>query len=93
MKNSMAMVAAVVILFLVISCGGGKPVPAKYQGNWVGDNGTTIYTPPRRGRGRSSRTPSCAGRCARAEPSRATSRATRRSRRPPTRRRPTTRPG
>lgn len=32
-----------ILLVVVIGCGGGKPVPEKYQGNWVGDNGTTIY--------------------------------------------------
>ena len=33
-------------LFLVLACGGGKPVPVKYQGNWVGANGTTINLHP-----------------------------------------------
>lgn len=32
-------------LFLVLAC-GGKPVPVKYQGDWVGANGTTIYLHP-----------------------------------------------
>ena len=32
-----------ILLAIVIGCGGGKPVPQNYQGNWVGDNGTTIY--------------------------------------------------
>lgn len=31
------------ILFIALSCGGGKPAPAKYQGDWVGENGTTLY--------------------------------------------------
>lgn len=43
MKNSMSVVALAMVLLLVFACGGGKPVPAKYQGNWVGDNGATIY--------------------------------------------------
>lgn len=43
MKNSVSIGLVGLIFLLVISCGGGKPVPAKYQGNWVGDNGTTIY--------------------------------------------------
>lgn len=43
MKNTMALTAFAVILFAVLACGGGKPVPVKYQGNWVGDDGTTIY--------------------------------------------------
>jgi hypothetical protein len=30
-------------LLFVSSCGGGKPVPTKYQGDWVGTNGTTLY--------------------------------------------------
>ena len=43
MKNLISVLSVSFILLLVISCGGGKPAPAKYQGNWVGDNGTTIY--------------------------------------------------
>lgn len=35
---------AYLILFVaVIGCGGGKPAPVKFQGDWVGENGTTIY--------------------------------------------------
>lgn len=30
-------------LSLVIACGGGTPAPPKYQGNWVGDDGSTLY--------------------------------------------------
>lgn len=30
-------------LVLVLGCGGGNPVPVKYQGDWIGENGTTIY--------------------------------------------------
>mgnify|MGYP000877289870 CR=1 FL=1 len=43
MKNLMSVMALTVILLLVFACGGGNPVPVKYQGNWIGDNGTTIY--------------------------------------------------
>lgn len=32
-----------IFLALVLACGGGKPVPAKYQGNWVGEDGSTLY--------------------------------------------------
>src|SRR5437868_3525149 len=30
-------------LSLIIACGGGKPAPSKYQGNWVGEDGSTLY--------------------------------------------------
>lgn len=30
-------------LSLIIACGGGKPVPPRYQGNWVGEDGSTLY--------------------------------------------------
>jgi len=35
----------VLSIFLVVglACGGGKPVPQAYQGNWVGSDGSTIY--------------------------------------------------
>ncbi len=32
-----------ICLVLVIACGGGKPVASKYHGNWVGENGATLY--------------------------------------------------
>lgn len=32
-----------VVLLLVASCGGGKPVPSQYQGDWTGANGATLY--------------------------------------------------
>lgn len=31
------------LFFLAAACGGGKPAPTKYQGDWVGENGTTLY--------------------------------------------------
>ncbi len=44
MKNSRSLAATIVLfVVLVLGCGGGKPVPAKYQGNWRGSDGTTIY--------------------------------------------------
>ncbi len=43
MKNSTSVFLVGLVLLLVISCGGGTPAPAKYQGDWVGTNGTTIY--------------------------------------------------
>ncbi len=30
-------------LSLVLACGGGTPAPPKYQGNWVGSDGSTLY--------------------------------------------------
>ena len=41
MKNLILILA--IGFFLVLGCGGGKPVPAEYQGDWVGANGTTLY--------------------------------------------------
>lgn len=32
-----------IFMSVVLACGGGKPVPVKYQGNWVGDDGSTLY--------------------------------------------------
>lgn len=32
-----------IFLSLVIACGGGTPAPPKYQGDWVGEDGSTIY--------------------------------------------------
>ena len=32
-----------VFLSLVLACGGGKPAPVNYQGNWKGDDGSTLY--------------------------------------------------
>lgn len=44
MRNARTMaVVAVLLTVLVLACGGGKPVPPKYQGNWKGADGTTIY--------------------------------------------------
>lgn len=44
MRNARAMtIVAVLLTVLVLACGGGKPVPMKYQGNWKGTDGTTIY--------------------------------------------------
>ncbi len=44
MKNLVfGLLVSSILLFAVINCGGGKPAPAKYQGDWVGDNGTTLY--------------------------------------------------
>lgn len=44
MKNLVfGLLVGSILLFAVINCGGGNPAPAKYQGDWVGDNGTTLY--------------------------------------------------
>lgn len=34
--------AVAILLTVAIGCGGGKPVPPAYQGNWVASDGTTI---------------------------------------------------
>lgn len=41
--NITAVFALGLLFFLAAACGGGKPAPVKYQGDWVGDNGTTLY--------------------------------------------------
>ncbi|MBK7706200.1 MAG: hypothetical protein IPN69_20910 [Acidobacteria bacterium] len=44
MKNAKTLAVAVLLLAaLVLACGGGKPAPVKYQGNWVGADGSTMY--------------------------------------------------
>jgi hypothetical protein len=42
-RNSTALLVLGLLIGLVLACGGGKPAPVKYQGDWVGDNGTTLY--------------------------------------------------
>ncbi|MBS1794979.1 MAG: hypothetical protein JSS81_14050 [Acidobacteria bacterium] len=44
MKNT-TVLAIIFALFLglVLACGGGKPAPVKYQGNWTGADGSTLY--------------------------------------------------
>ena len=34
--------ALLLVLTIGLACGGGKPVPQAYQGNWVGSDGSTI---------------------------------------------------
>ncbi len=36
-------IALSLLLTIGLACGGGKPVPQAYQGNWVGSDGSTIY--------------------------------------------------
>lgn len=44
MKNKTVLIIVLtVVLGLVLACGGGKPAPSKYQGNWVGADGSTLY--------------------------------------------------
>lgn len=44
MRNAtILMVILVFFLSLVIACGGGQPAPVKYQGNWVAEDGSTMY--------------------------------------------------
>jgi hypothetical protein len=38
-----ASIALALLLTIGLACGGGKPVPQAYQGNWVGSDGSTIY--------------------------------------------------
>ena len=47
MKNLVfGLLVSFVLLLTVINCGGGKPAPVKYQGDWTGENGTTLYMHP-----------------------------------------------
>lgn len=44
MKNSAVLTIVFAVVFsLVLACGGGKPAPTKYQGNWSGSDGSTLY--------------------------------------------------
>ena len=44
MKNLTALtIVFALFLTLVLACGGGKPAPTKYQGNWSGSDGSTLY--------------------------------------------------
>lgn len=36
-------ISLAVLLTIGLACGGGKPVPQAYQGDWVGSDGSTIY--------------------------------------------------
>ena len=38
-----ASIALTLLLTIGLACGGGKPVPQAYQGNWTGSDGSTIY--------------------------------------------------
>lgn len=37
------LLALSILLTIGLACGGGKPVPQAFQGNWVGSDGSTIY--------------------------------------------------
>ena len=44
MKNvTVLTIIFAVFLSLILACGGGKPAPTKYQGNWKGADGSTLY--------------------------------------------------
>ena len=44
MKNvTVLTIVFAVFLSLILACGGGKPAPTKYQGNWTGSDGSTLY--------------------------------------------------
>ncbi len=36
-------IALSLLLAIGFACGGGKPAPKAFQGNWVGSDGSTIY--------------------------------------------------
>jgi len=38
-----ATIALTILLTVGLACGGGKPVPQAFQGNWTGSDGSTIY--------------------------------------------------
>lgn len=38
-----ASIALILLMTIGLACGGGKPVPQAYQGNWTGSDGSTIY--------------------------------------------------
>ena len=43
-KNTTTLILVLgLFLSLVIACGGGKPAPPKYQGRWLGEDGSTLY--------------------------------------------------
>ena len=44
MKNMLSLsLSLAIFLGLVLACGGGKPAPPKYQGDWRGADGSTVY--------------------------------------------------
>lgn len=44
MKNiKILIIILTIFLSLILACGGGKPAPPKYQGNWTGTDGSTLY--------------------------------------------------
>jgi hypothetical protein len=47
MKNLICgLLTSFILFFAIVNCGGGSPAPVKYQGNWSGENGTTLYMHP-----------------------------------------------
>ena len=42
-RNPMGLLVFAILVCVVLACGGGKPAPPKFQGDWVGENGTTLY--------------------------------------------------
>ena len=43
MKKVISIIILTVFLSLISACGGGKTAPVKYQGNWAGEDGSTLY--------------------------------------------------
>jgi hypothetical protein len=48
MRNKIRNTTSLILVFglflsLILGCGGGKPVSPKYQGDWIGEDGTTLY--------------------------------------------------
>jgi hypothetical protein len=38
-----ATIALAILVTVCLACGGGKPVPQAFQGNWTGSDGSTVY--------------------------------------------------
>ena len=44
MKKANSIITLIIFLGLILACsGGGKPAPPKFQGNWAGEDGSTLY--------------------------------------------------
>jgi hypothetical protein len=41
LNKNLGLIAAIALIVCVLAC-GGKPVPQKYQGSWVGSDGSTL---------------------------------------------------
>jgi hypothetical protein len=44
MKNAKVLsLVLLIVMSMVLACGGGEPAPREFQGNWRGSDGSTIY--------------------------------------------------